>query len=238
MEFLILWIVITIFIGTVIACSARWLGPGVIIGAYTGALVTAIVVVGKFGVIPGFPDIALSASIFVYSATFIFTDVLSEVWGAKVARKAVWAGAMIYPLLFATLQFSISWEPHMLWAENQEAFATLMTMAIRITIASFLAFVVSQIYDIWVFDFWKRKTGGRHLWFRNNASTMVSQLIDTVVFYTIAFYGIFPVVTLIIATYIVKLVIAAIDTPFVYFASSFIKKGKNGNAIESDAKSI
>ena len=81
---------------------------------------------------------------------------------------------------------------------------------------SLVAYVVSQNWDVRVFHKLKEMTGGRHLWLRNNVSTMTSQALDTVIFITIAFYGVLPVVPLIIGQYIVKLLIAALDTPFIY----------------------
>jgi len=221
---MITWLVVTIVIATLAASAARWLGKEVLVGLYAGSLVTAVIVAGKLGVVPGFENLSLSASIWVYSATFIFTDVLAEVWGKKVARKAVYAGALVYPLLFATTQFSIEWQAHPSWIENQAAYASTMGTTLRIVIASFLAFVSSQLHDVWAFDFWKRKTNGKHLWFRNNASTWVSQLIDTVVFYTVGFYGVFPILPLIIVTYIAKIVTAAVDTPIIYAVTWAVRK--------------
>lgn len=214
--------------------SARWLGPQILVGAFSGSLVLAIVIAGKLGVIPFFEDFSLSASVFVYSATFIFTDVLSEIYGKKAARNAVFSGLFLYPLLYLTINFAIEWQPHALWEANQDAFQATMGTNLRIIIASICGFCSSQLHDIWAFHFWKEKTNGKYLWVRNNASTMVSQLIDTTVFYTIAFFGVFPIFKLIVFTYIVKLVIAAVDTPVVYFVVDFIRKGEDeGTATES-----
>ncbi|PIZ54623.1 transporter, partial [Candidatus Uhrbacteria bacterium CG_4_10_14_0_2_um_filter_41_7] len=96
----------------------------------------------------------------------------------------------------------------------------------RITVASFIAYLISQHHDVWAFHFWKKKTNGKHLWLRNNASTVVSQLIDTVVFTFIAFYGVLPIVPLILGTWVVKILIALIDTPFIYGAVWIMDKIK------------
>lgn len=223
MTIMLLWLLATIALASLTVVAARWLGHEVIIAAYVGMLVIAITVAGKLGAIPGFEQYSLSASIFAYSATFIFTDVLSEIWGKQVARKAIYAGVLIYPLLFATTQFSIHWEPHPVWADNQEAFALTMGTTARIVLASLAAFVVSQVHDVWAFHYWKRRTNGKYLWLRNNASTIVSQALDTVVFYTIGFYGVFPIGNLILFTFIVKIIIALIDTPVVYLLVGFLR---------------
>ena len=224
MLFLIAWLVATMLLGLGITLLSRWLGSSLLVGAYAGALVVAIVIAGKLGAIPGFPGLALSASVFVYSATFIFTDVLAEIWGYEEAKKVVYAGAALYPLIFITMQFAVNWEPHPVWAANQEGFETTISTSIRIVIASFASFVVSQFHDIWAFHYWKKRTQGKYLWLRNNASTIASQFINTVVFYFIGFYGIFPIWELILFTYLVKILIALIDTPFVYLAVWYLRK--------------
>ena len=99
-----------------------------------------------------------------------------------------------------------------------------------------VAYLISQNHDVWAFHFWRRKTRGAHLWLRNNASTLVSQLIDTVVFITLAFY-VLPLIlqgnpiiplesllTLIAGQYVVKALIALSDTPFCYLGVFLLQK--------------
>ena len=224
MVFLTGWLLATLVVAAFIAATARWLGHQVLTAAYGGSLVIAIVVAGKLGQVPGLPDLALSASIFVYSAMFIFTDVLSEMFGRKVARRAVIGTALLYPLMYLTLHFSVVWEPHIVWEANQAAFERAMGMTFRISIASACAFVASQLHDVWSYHYWKRRTQGRKLWLRNNASTAVSQLIDTTVFYTVGFLGVFPIGSLIAMTYVVKLMIAAVDTPVIYGVCAYLRR--------------
>jgi len=87
-----------------------------------------------------------------------------------------------------------------------------------------VAYLLSQHHDVFAFQFWKNKTKGRHLWLRNNLSTMVSQAIDTVIFITIAFYGVMDIVPLLIGQYVIKLIIGVLDTPFIYFVSWLMNK--------------
>ena len=224
MLFLLSWLLVTMLLGLGVTLLARWLGSELLVGAYAGFLVLAIMIAGKLGAIPGLPNLALSASVFIYSATFIITDVLAEIWGYKEARKVVFVGAILYPILFFTMQFAVAWEPHPVWASNQAAFEQTMGTTIRITLASLASFIVSQFHDVWSFHYWKKRTKGKYLWLRNNLSTISSQLINTVVFYFIGFYGIFPIVELVVFTYLVKIVIALVDTPFVYLAVWYLRK--------------
>ena len=223
LTFILVWLIVTMVLALGICTAAKWLGHEIIIAGYAASLCAAILVAGKLGVVPGLAGFALSASIFTYSATFIFTDVLSEVFGKATARKAVFAGAFVYPIVLVTTQFASAWTPHPVWVDNQAAFASVMSLALRITIASLAAFFVSQLHDVWAFHFWKAKTKGRHLWLRNNLSTVVSQALDTTIFYLIAFYGVFPVGRLILATYGLKILIAAVDTPVVYVACAILR---------------
>jgi uncharacterized integral membrane protein (TIGR00697 family) len=100
----------------------------------------------------------------------------------------------------------------------------------RITFASFCAFLLSQFHDVWAFDFWKKKLPAtKWLWIRNNASTMVSQIIDSIVFSLIAFAGMFEkqiLIEIIVTTYIMKFIVAVCDTPCVYIAKWWFVKGK------------
>jgi hypothetical protein len=92
-------------------------------------------------------------------------------------------------------------------------------------IASLVAYVCSQYHDVWAFHFWKRVTSARFLWLRNNASTIVSQLLDSVVFITIAFYGSMPLVPLIVGQWVVKVGIAVlVDTPLVYLLVYLLRR--------------
>jgi len=78
------------------------------------------------------------------------------------------------------------------------------------------AYLISQHHDVWAFHFWRDKTKGKYLWMRNNASTMVSQLLDTSIFIVLAFYGNAPILTMIGSQYLIKVLIALCDTPFCY----------------------
>ena len=101
--------------------------------------------------------------------------------------------------------------------KQQSAYEALLGPNRRIVLASLLAYLCSQKHDVWAFHFWKALTGGRHKWLRNNLSTMTSQLIDTVIFVGIAFWGVVPNLgEMILAQYVLKLLIALVDTPLFY----------------------
>lgn len=212
LELIILWIIITLA-----ACSAvafigeRW-GPGIIVGTFAGLIVMAQVLANKVVV---FWQFAVPAAVIVYATSFFLTDVLCEFHGKKKAKEAVWSGFLASIILVMAIEIAIAWPSAAFW-EGQEAFASTLGLTRRIVLASLVAYVVSQNWDVHVFHRIKERTQGRHLWMRNIASTSSSQFLDTVIFITIAFYGAMPVIPLIVGQYVVKLIIAGIDTPFLY----------------------
>ena len=156
----------------------------------------------------------------LYGSIFLATDILTEVYGKKAARRGVWLGFIGMVLMTLWMQIGLKFIPHAS-DFSQEALSTIFGLMPRIAAGSMTAYLVSQHHDIWAFQFWKNKTKGRFLWLRNNASTLVSQAIDTAIFCTIALWGVFDTntwVQILASTYVLKLLVAAIDTPFIYLA--------------------
>jgi hypothetical protein len=168
----------------------------------------------------------------VYATSFLVTDILSENYGKKEAKKAVWIG--FYSLISMTLLMNLALLFHPLEGDEfsgvtHNSLSTIFTLMPRIALASLTAYVISQRHDVWAFHFWKaRFPDDSQLWLRNNLSTMVSQLFDSVVFVFIAFWGVFETAVLLeifLTTYLLKWLVAAADTPFVYWAKSIHRKG-------------
>jgi len=162
--------------------------------------------------------LVLPAAIILYPLTFLFTDVVAEVEGKKSAGSLVMTG--FYLSLFMVLVILIGklLPPAGFW-KHQEAYDIILGSTPRIVLASMVAYLISQRHDVWAFNWWRERTAGRYLWLRNNLSTIVSQLIDSVLFIGIAFWGtVSPgtIVTMILSQYIVKVGIALFDTPFCY----------------------
>lgn len=164
----------------------------------------------------------------VYASSFLVTDILSENYGKKSAFRAVVIGflSLIASMFLfqAALWFTPSADD---WAQGP--LQSLFGFMPRIVLASLIAFGLSQCHDVWAYNFWKKKwPADRFIWLRNNASTMVSQLIDSVVFTLVAFLGQFPTAVLFqifLSTYLLKWIVAAMDTPFIYLAVRMYKRG-------------
>lgn len=157
----------------------------------------------------------------LYGSVFFATDMLSEIYGRKEARRGVMAGFAALLIFAGVTQLSLAFQPARdPWAlEVNGAMSTLFGLVPRIALGSVVAYLLSQLHDVWAFHSLRRRTHGRHLWLRNNLSTAASQLIDSVVFCTIAFYGVVdvePFIQIMVSTYVIKLVVAFLDTPFMY----------------------
>ena len=165
----------------------------------------------------------------VYATSFLVTDILSENYGKKSAAKAVLIGFMTLIASTILFQFALWFIPGADdWAQG--ALGDIFGFMPRIAFASLTAFGISQVHDVWAYQFWKKKwPGTKMIWLRNNASTMISQLLDSVVFTFIAFIGVFPLPVLLeilLSTYFFKWIVAAMDTPFIYWAASLKRNGK------------
>ncbi len=172
----------------------------------------------------------------LYASIFLATDLLSEIYGKKDARRGVWLG--FYALIFMTIsmQLALQFTPHSS-DFSHDALNTIFGFIPRITIASIIAYLVSQNHDVWAFHFWKNKTHGKFLWLRNNVSTWVSQAIDSILFVFIAFYGVFEssiILQILFTTYIIKLIVAVLDTPIIYLGRWVIKKHMEKHGTEND----
>jgi len=166
------------------------------------------------------------AGIIAYPLTFLFTDVIAELYGKRVATRVIWIGFGAN-ILMVLLVFGGRLLPPAPFWEGQPAYESVLGMVPRIVLASMIAYLISQHHDVFAFHFWRQKTKARFLWLRNNASTMVSQALDTGVFITIAFWGVVPagiLTNMLLSQYIIKLAIAAGDTPFCYLMVWLLKK--------------
>ncbi|MFC1861323.1 queuosine precursor transporter [Chloroflexota bacterium] len=156
----------------------------------------------------------------LYASIFFITDILSEVYGKKAARRGVWLGFTGMLLMTLWMQVGLLFIPDVS-DFAQDSLSTIFSLMPRIAAGSMIAYLLSQHLDVIAFQFWRNKTGGRFLWLRNNASTMISQAVDTIVFCTIALWGVFDTNTwlqILATTYLLKWIVAVVDTPFIYLA--------------------
>ncbi|MGH1363917.1 MAG: queuosine precursor transporter [Calditrichia bacterium] len=202
-----------------------------------GIFITSLVMANLVGItkIFYFFGIGIPVGIIPYPVTFLATDLISELYGKKRASFVVWVGFSmnVFMLLIMTIGYYAA--PDMDWfnaiAAGSEpgkefTFDYIYGYMIRGTIASMIAYLVAQFADVNLFHFWKRVTKGRHLWLRNNASTLLSQIVDTVAVMMITFVGVLPmnqILDLILYGYLFKVCAALFDTPFFYLGVRYLK---------------
>jgi uncharacterized integral membrane protein (TIGR00697 family) len=157
----------------------------------------------------------------VYAGSFLATDILSEHFGKDAARRGVGVGFFAILAVTGLMYLAVLFEPAASDSMH-ESLATVFGVLPRIAGASLVAYVISQRHDVWAYSFWRTRFP-RPLWIRNNLSTVVSQLLDSIIFTLVAFLGVFPAAVLfqiVITTYVVKAIVAVADTPFLYAAGS------------------
>jgi len=158
----------------------------------------------------------------LYASTFLVTDILSEKYGKKDAKKAVMYSFSIMLIWLVGTQALLLFTPNSSDFVD-ESLRTVFGLVPRITLASLAGFLCSQNIDVFLYHFIWKKTGDSKakLWLRNNGSTLTSQAVDTVIFTFLAFWGTYPTdvfVSILLTTYLFKAVVALADTPFIYLA--------------------
>lgn len=214
-----LWILVTFVVSSFAGILGKRYGVEYPIAFVSALVVMAGVFANKIIQVGPF---TVPAGVIVFSMIFFITDIISEKWGKKEAFKAVWAGFFSSIVLAVSIYIVVSWEGSL----SSSYFDKALLLTPRIVFAGLIAYLLSQHYDIWNFHFLKKKTKGRHLWLRNNISTVTSQFLDSIIFIFLAFYGVFPIIPLIIGQWTVKTIIAIVDTPFIYLTIYIMDKVK------------
>jgi len=169
-----------------------------------------------------------SVGILPYPITFLVTDLISEIYGRKKANLVVLSGLiasvfMLFVVTIADASLAASWSPI-----DDATFSKVFGLSGAAVFASMMAYLTAQFVDIKVFHFWKKLTNGKHLWLRNNGSTVFSQFIDTfcVLFLlcslSVIEWSMFS--TLLLNGFLFKVLVAFVDTPFFYLFSRLLRK--------------
>ena len=194
---------------------------------FIGSLVTCNLIMNKWVAVDlGFKTFNLSAGVLPYPITFLITDILSEIYGRRETSKVVFAGFItsLFVLVFLKLGAyfpAIEISPLANSDYNQVFANTKWVIG-----SSMVAYLASQFLDVKLFHFWKTLTKGKHLWLRNNASTIASQLTDTILVTTILLIGVKSspdIFSLIIDGWLFKILCAAFDTPLFYLSTGYLR---------------
>jgi len=160
----------------------------------------------------------------IYATIYLTTDLLNEKYGEKEARKAVWFGFFTLVMSMILMQMVLKFVPQESDI-SQEALETIFGLMPRLALGSLTAYFVSQFLDVRLFSKLKKAYPGRNqLWIRNNGSSLLSQLVDTLVFASIAFAGVYSWSVwwqIVLSTYLLKFIVSAASTPVIYMARNF-----------------
>ena len=176
----------------------------------------------------GMPIFELSVGILPYPITFLITDIISEIFGKKSANQVVVAGIFasffsIGILLLAGVVPAIENSPI-----DDATFHRVFALSPLAVLASMIAYLSAQFVDIRIYHYWKNLTQGKHLWLRNNFSTFSSQIIDsTTVILLLCSFQVLPwdlFWGLVVSSVIFKILVAAVDTPFLYLFVWLIRR--------------
>lgn len=178
----------------------------------------------------------LDSGTLLFPISYIFGDVLVEVYGYARSRRVIWLGFGFN--LFAALLFAIivALPPSPEW-QMQEAFATILGQTPRIVAGSLIAFWCGEFVNSYVMAKMKILTGGQYLWTRTIGSTLVGQAVDTVLFQTIAFAGVWEtplLLRVILWNYTAKVLYEALATPITYAVVGFLKRAEQEDYYDYD----
>ena len=197
-------------------------------GLFITALITCNLIANKFVAVDlGFKVFVLSAGVLPYPITFLFTDILSEIYGRKKTSLIVYTGFAASLFVLGILYLGSIFPSVENSPVSNDYYNTVFQNSWRVILASMAAYLTAQLVDVRLFHFWKRKTKGKKLWLRNNASTILSQFVDTTLVVLVLFAGILPSETIqayILDGWFFKVLCALIDTVFVYLLVWLIRR--------------
>lgn len=216
MNEVMLFVEVCIVFSLVLLCHRFFNREGVIAWVSI-ATVLANIITAKNAMIFG---LSTAIGTVMFASTFLATDILSECYSKEDAKKAVYIGLFSNVVLICATQIALRYIPSPFDYAN-EAMNTLFALNLRISIASAAMYFIANMMDVYLFNKIKEQMNGRALWLRNNVSTILCNCLENFGFIGLAFYGIYDIKTIItiaISTSVIELIVAILDTPFLYMA--------------------
>jgi len=205
----------------------------VVAGVFITCLIIANIIAVKLISIGG---LTLPAAIIIFPVSYIFGDILTEVYGYRWARRVIWLGFSCNLLAVLAIWLGGLLPSAPVWG-SQQAYETILGYAPRLLIASFIAYLVGEFANSFILAKMKIRTKGRWLWTRTIGSTIVGQGLDSTVFIIVAFAGTQPwgvLGTMILTHWLVKTGYEAVATPFTYAVVNYLKKKEGIDTYDYD----
>ena len=209
------------------------------------AFVTVLLCANLIGVqkvtyvtLPFFGEYIYGAGVLFFPLSYLFGDILTEVYGYKRSRRVIWAGfgALIFASLMAFIVTRLPAASTM-GIEQQNAVNAIFGQTWRIVLASLLAFWAGEFTNSFVLAKMKILTAGRYLWTRTIGSTVAGEAVDSLIFYPVAFLGTWPteqVIAVMIGNYMLKVLWEALATPVTYAIVGFLKRAENEDYFDTE----
>lgn len=198
-------------------------GSDALLALYVALVVASAIFASKTLVFDfGFAEFFAPGAVLIFSVTFLLTDIVNEKFGKSEVYRMIILGllAQVTFLVFSYLVLNAVAAP---FFTNQAAFESVFGMVPRIVLAGLVAFLVSEFLDANLFQWFRNLTGGKHLWMRNAFSSLPAMAIDSVVFVALAFWGVMPLLPLIIGLTVTKWLVGIVDIPFMYAARAIMR---------------
>ncbi|MFA5856766.1 MAG: queuosine precursor transporter [Candidatus Pacearchaeota archaeon] len=214
---ILFWIlIITIFTVFGSWYSRKYKRPDALIGLYVAFVLISNIIAFKiveFNL--GFYTFYATAATLVFAVTFLMTDIVNERFGRVETQKMILIAFISQIATACFIWIALSLKPAPFFTAN-ESFTAVLGFAPRVMIAGWIAFIISENLDAYIFSWFKTLTKGKHLWLRNSLSSIPAMLIDSIIFVTIAFYGLQDLLPLILGVTVIKWIVGIIDIPFMY----------------------
>jgi uncharacterized integral membrane protein (TIGR00697 family) len=214
--------------------SQRYSAPFLVIAAvFATTLVVSNIIAVK---IAGIAGLTISVSFVLFPISYIFGDILTEVYGYAAARRVIWLGFACNVLAVIAIWLGQILPSASFW-ENQAAYETILGATPRLLVASFIAYLFGEFLNSFVLAKLKVATAGRWLWLRTITSTVVGQGVDSVIFITLAFVGTMAggdLARTIVTQWLAKSAYEALATPLTYAAVSYLKRLEGVDTYDRD----
>ena len=224
---LILWIVgITSFTLLGSWYARKYNKADLLIGLYVTFVLFAQVLAVKISAFDlGFKTFFGPSGVLVFSITYLLTDIVNEKFGRKETQKMILIAFVSQIAMVFFFWIGVRLQPAPFWT-IQSTWEQIFNLVPRITIASWIAFIITENFDAYVFSWFKKITKGKHLWTRNAFSSIPALLLDSLIFIPIAFLGVMPISPLIIGQTAVKWLVGLVNVPFMYLNKAILSKNE------------
>lgn len=191
--------------------------PDLLIALYVSFVVSAQILAVKISEFnQGFKSFFVQSGILVFSITHLLTDIVNEKFGIKETQKMILIAFITQVAMVFFFWLGVKFPPAPFW-QIQDVWQEIFSLVPRITLASWMAFLISENFDAIVFAWFKRITKGKYLWMRNAFSSISALALDSLIFVPLVFLGVMPIWPLILGQIVIKWLVGLVNIPFMYF---------------------